>query len=171
MVAEALDSFTCQAVKLFRGARKRCVKKLERYENEKRDLVVRDGRDSYKREGLWRMYLLPDPPLPYPKKCCFQLNTQFTWQLSFLFQVLLATVSANDMKYLFGALLDILVIWLLYPSLLIVICTTPHCFSCCVSDFCRLFLFIPYFKNHGRSILNNLIKNYWILHWFLGLKK
>ena len=38
-----------------------------------------------------------------------------------IFQVLLATVSANDMKYLFGALLDILVIWLLYPSLLIVI--------------------------------------------------
>ena len=25
MVAEALDSLTCQAVKLFRGARKRCV--------------------------------------------------------------------------------------------------------------------------------------------------
>ena len=45
-----------------------------------------------------------------------------------IFQVLLATVSANDMKYLFGALLDILVIWLLYPSLLIVIFTTPHCF-------------------------------------------
>ena len=56
-----------------------------------------------------------------------------------IFQVLLATVSANDMKYLFGALLDILVIWLLYPSLLIVIFTTPHCFSCFVSDFCRLF--------------------------------
>ena len=53
MVSEALDSLTCQAVKLCRGARKRCVKRqTQRYENEKRDLVVRDRRDSYKREGL-----------------------------------------------------------------------------------------------------------------------
>ena len=30
MVAEALDSLTCQAVKLFRGAGKRCMKRQTR---------------------------------------------------------------------------------------------------------------------------------------------
>ena len=58
-------------------------------------------------------YLAHLPPTPR--------NAASHWTHSFPsifcvdFQVLLATVSANDMKYLFGALLDILVIWPLYP--------------------------------------------------------
>ena len=145
MVAEALDSLTSQAVKPCRGTRKRCVEapnsSVTRMRSEIWSFVIDGIPTNAKDFEECTSYLTHPSPTPRNAASHWTQSLHDSCPSFFvlIFQVLLATVSANDMKYLFGALLDILVIWLLYPSLLIVIFTTPHCFSCFVSDFCRLF--------------------------------